>query len=59
MSPETVKEARRKLGLSQSEFAERLGLQSDRNVRRWETGERQPSGPAARLIELIIDGRWP
>jgi putative transcriptional regulator len=38
--------------LTQSQFAELLGT-SLGTVRKWETGERKPSGAAARLIQLI------
>ena len=39
-------------GLTQSQFAELLGT-SLGTVRKWETGERKPSGAAARLIQLM------
>jgi putative transcriptional regulator len=44
---------RRKLGLSQSEFAARFGF-SVKNIRNWEQGVRQPEGPA-RAYLLVID----
>jgi putative transcriptional regulator len=38
--------------LTQSQFAELLGT-SLGTVRKWESGERKPSGAAARLIQLM------
>lgn len=48
MTPEQVKAARKKLGLSQRGLAEqlRMGLNGERQVRRWEDGETPISGPA-------------
>ena len=42
---------RLKTGLTQAQFAELLGS-SIGTVRKWETGERAPSGAAARLLQL-------
>jgi putative transcriptional regulator len=44
---------RRKLGLSQSEFAARFRF-SAKNIRNWEQGVRQPEGPAPAYL-LVID----
>jgi putative transcriptional regulator len=46
-----VVEARRKVGLSQSEFAELLGV-SVRTLQDWEQGRRQPTRAAASLIQI-------
>jgi putative transcriptional regulator len=43
---------RRKLGLSQAEFAGRFGF-SIKNVRNWEQGQRQPEGPARAYLKVI------
>jgi putative transcriptional regulator len=43
---------RLKTGLTQAQFAELLGS-SIGTVRKWETGERAPSGAAARLLQLL------
>jgi putative transcriptional regulator len=48
-------EARRKTGLSQSEFARLLGI-SPRTLQEWEQGRREPSG-AARTLLLIARAR--
>lgn len=47
-----VRELRARLGLTQSEFASRLGLPVD-TVRNWEQGKRAPRGPARALLMLI------
>ena len=47
-----VKLIREKLDLSQSEFA-RLIKVSVRTLQNWEQGNRQPTGPAEVLLELV------
>ena len=51
MSP--IAEARRKIGLSQAEFAKLLGV-SPRTLQEWEQGRRQPSGAAKSLIAIAV-----
>jgi len=46
-----VVEARRKTGLSQSEFAALLGV-SVRTLQGWEQGRKQPSGAARALLAI-------
>ena len=48
--PEVVV-ARQASGLSQSQFAELLGI-SVRTLQKWEQGEREPSGAAKSLIRI-------
>jgi putative transcriptional regulator len=48
--PETVKEVRRQLGLSQEELAHALGV-SFATVNRWENGKTEPSKLAQRQFE--------
>ena len=50
-----IKSKRERLGLTQKEFAELLGLKSngDRTVSGWERGEHQPSKAKLRSIEEI------
>ena|SRR3990167_10964878 len=47
-----VQAVRRKLGLSQREFALRFGF-SLGTVRNWEQGHRVPEGPARALLTII------
>jgi putative transcriptional regulator len=47
-----VRDLRTRLGLTQSEFASRLGLPVD-TIRNWEQGKRAPRGPARALLLLI------
>jgi putative transcriptional regulator len=47
-----AREARVKLGLSQSEFASFIGTGVG-TVRKWELGTRRPSGAARALIDVI------
>jgi DNA-binding transcriptional regulator YiaG len=56
MAPAELREARKRLGLSQSGLAEALGLgpNGDRTIRRWESGRRPISGPAQVAIGLML-----
>ncbi len=49
-----VRELRRKLDLSQSDFAERLGV-TMMTVHRWEHGKAKPTPMACILIEKMED----
>jgi len=46
-----VAQARQKSGLSQTQFAEALGI-SKRTLQEWEQGRRTPSGAAQTLIRI-------
>lgn len=48
-----VVEARNKVGLSQSAFAELLGV-SKRTLQEWERGRKQPSGAAKTLLQIAL-----
>jgi putative transcriptional regulator len=50
--PRNLKALRRKLGLSQQQFADRYGF-SVETIRNYEQGHRQPAGPARVLLEII------
>ncbi|MDD2325400.1 MAG: helix-turn-helix domain-containing protein [Alphaproteobacteria bacterium] len=50
--PADVKKARKKVGLSREEFAQTFGL-SAATLRKWENGERQPTGAARALLTII------
>lgn len=56
MTPDAIKAARQRLGLSQAGLAEalRLGPNGERTIRRWETGEVPVTGPASVAIELLL-----
>jgi len=57
LTPQTVKDFRKKLGLSQKAFAELLGV-SLRTVQRWERGESKPSKMAlSRLAQLFVEAK--
>jgi putative transcriptional regulator len=47
-----VKAIRQTTGLSQSEFAELIGV-TTKTVRGWETRQVQPSGPARILLRIV------
>ena len=47
-----VRSVRRKLGLSQSQFAARFGFKPA-TVRNWEQGRTQPDGPSRVLLAVI------
>ena len=52
LSVDTVQQARRSLGMTQQEFAHRLGVAVS-TVARWETGVNRPSRMATKLITLL------
>jgi DNA-binding transcriptional regulator YiaG len=56
VTPDQLKEARRKLGLSASGLARalRLGIHGGRTVRRWEAGDFPILGPAQVAIEYML-----
>jgi putative transcriptional regulator len=56
VSPAGVKKARSALGLSQTEFAQMIGV-SVGTLRNWEQGRRVPEGPARAL--LLVAARNP
>lgn len=53
MTPEALKELRRRLGLTQQGMADRLGVHL-RTYQQWEYGRRKPRAAAVRLIELTF-----
>lgn len=52
MKPKDLKRIRQKLGLTQKELAERLGVTLV-TVGRWEAGMRKISEPVAKLVKMI------
>ena len=53
-SARNVKSLRRRLGLSQQQFADRYGF-SVETIRNYEQGHRQPVGPARVLLQVIAN----
>ncbi len=51
VKPADVRSIRRKLGLSQSEFALMIGV-SLSTLQNWEQGRRRPEGPAQALLRV-------
>lgn len=54
LTPEIIQAARRRLGLTQAEFAERIGC-SALAVSFWERGTRAPTGLYARAVQALVD----
>ena len=50
--PPTVRDLRRRVRLTQLEFASRLGVPVE-TIRNWEQGKRMPRGPARALLAVI------
>ena len=55
MNAKDIKRSRAKLELSQSEFADLLGL-SVRTLQQWEQDRQAPGAPAAALLKLADSG---
>jgi len=52
VKPADIKTARKKIGLSRKAFAHTFGL-SAATLRKWENGERQPTGAVRVLLTII------
>jgi len=52
VKPSDIKSARKKVGLSRNDFARVFGL-SAATLRKWENGERYPTGAARVLLTII------
>ncbi len=61
MTPEEVKAARKSLGLSQRGLAAALlmGVNGERQVRRWEDGETPISGPVRVALHCLVNHDLP
>lgn len=51
ITPPNIKATRKKLNLSQSEFAMMIGV-SISTLQNWEQGRREPDGPAKALLKI-------
>lgn len=47
-----ARRVRRRLGFSQTEFADRIGVSLD-TIRNWEQGKRSPTGAATALLKIL------
>ena len=52
VKPSEVRKARETLGLSQDKFADTLGVSAS-TLRKWEQGQRAPTGAARTLLRMI------
>ncbi len=52
ISPDDVQRARQRLGLSQDQFADAFGVSAS-TLRKWEQGQRSPTGAARTLMKII------
>lgn len=53
-----VRALRRRLGMTQAEFARELGVRQQ-TVSEWETGRYAPRGASARVLTLLAEERAP
>jgi len=49
-----IKKIRKDLDISQSIFARLLGV-SPATIRSWEQGDKEPSSPARRLLQIVVE----
>lgn len=52
VEPNDIQKARKRLGLSQNEFADAFGVSAS-TLRKWEQGQRAPTGAAKTLLKII------
>jgi putative transcriptional regulator len=52
IEPEQIVQLRKKVHLSQPVFAKYLGVTKS-TMAKWESGEKKPSGPSRRLLEVV------
>jgi len=55
MKPETFKEMRNDMNLTQDQMADALFLKSGRTIRRWESGQQKIPGPAMLATRLMYE----
>lgn len=54
MTGAEIRAARHRLGLTQEQLAERMGLFGKQTISQWERGVRTPQGPSLRLLEALL-----
>ena len=52
VKPAEIQQARKRLGLSQDQFAGAFGVSAS-TLRKWEQGQRSPTGAAITLLKII------
>ena len=52
VKPVDVRKARKRLGLSQDDFAQAFGVSAS-TLRKWEQGQRTPTGAARTLLKIV------
>src|ERR1041384_363593 len=52
VKPSDIQKARKRLGLSQDQFADAFGVSAS-TLRKWEQGQRSPTGAAKTLLRII------
>ena len=52
VKPSAIRKARKHLGLSQDQFADAFGVSAS-TLRKWEQGQRAPTGAAKTLLKII------
>ncbi|PTU31793.1 transcriptional regulator [Stenotrophobium rhamnosiphilum] len=52
VKPDEIQNARKQLGLSQDQFANAFGVSAS-TLRKWEQGQRAPTGAAKTLLKII------
>jgi transcriptional regulator with XRE-family HTH domain len=59
MTPISIRETRKSLGLTQTQFADVIGYNDKTAVSALEAGSRNPSATVVRLIRAYLDGYRP
>ncbi|MCC7088183.1 MAG: helix-turn-helix domain-containing protein [Chloroflexi bacterium] len=57
-SAESITELRARLGLTQAEMADALGVRQQ-TISEWETGRYQPRGASVRMLQFLAEARAP
>lgn len=56
MTGDEIRAGRKRLGLTQEQLAEKMGLHGKQTVSQWERGVRTPQGPSMKLLEALLRG---